>query len=254
MTDTHAHLYLSDYSADIEQVMHRCRQENIANIFLPAIDNREHENLLLLAARYPDICKPMMGMHPCSVKEDYENELANVYAYLKKFRFWGIGETGLDYYWDLSFKEQQRIAFEQQIVWAKEFNLPVIIHSRNSIDDCIELVEKHQDGSLRGVFHCFTGTIEQAKRISDLDFFMGIGGVITYKKSGLDLTVKSIPRELLVLETDAPYLSPVPFRGKRNESSYLPHIALAVARALELPVGELEKITDANAQRLFGSY
>lgn len=251
MTDTHAHLYLKDFSADIDAVMDRCRQHGVGEIFLPAIDRSEHEPLLELEARFPDLCRAMMGLHPCSVKEDMDEELRIVEDHLKQRSFRAIGETGLDYYWDLTYKQQQIEAFEQQIRWAKEYAVPIVIHSRNSIDDCIALIEKHHDAQLRGVFHCFSGTPEQAERIMKLGFYMGIGGVITYKKSGLSQVVEKIPMNYLVLETDAPYLTPVPFRGKRNESSYLTYIAEAVAQAKGLTLQEVDEATTRNAQKLF---
>ena len=253
MTDTHAHLYLTAFSADIDAVMDRCREQGVTEIFLPAIDSSEHDALLKLEARYPDRCRAMMGLHPCSVKENYEEELRIVEEHLNQRSFRAIGETGLDYYWDLTHKEQQIEAFEQQIRWAKEYAVPVVIHSRNSIDDCIALIEKHHDARLSGVFHCFSGTVEQAERIMKLGFYMGIGGVITYKKSGLSQVVAKIPMDYVVLETDAPYLTPVPFRGKRNESSYLRYIAEAVAQAKGLTLQEVDETTTLNAQKLFAS-
>lgn len=253
MIDTHAHLYLKDFKTDIAEVVDRAQLNGVNEIYLPAIDQSEHNNLLELENRFPEIFRPMMGLHPCSVKENYIHELEIVEKWLGNRKFYGIGETGLDYYWDTSFKEQQIIAFEKQINWAKELNIPVIIHSRNSIDDCISLIEKHQDGSLSGVFHCFTGNREQAKTITALGFFLGIGGVLTYKKSGLAEVLSELNLDNIVLETDAPYLTPVPFRGKRNESSYLSYIAAELARVKNLNPQEIASVTSLNAKKLFKS-
>lgn len=252
MIDTHAHLYLKDFMTDIHEVTERCIQNGIKKVYLPAISQAEHDSLIELESSNTDLFRGMMGLHPCSVKENFEEELKIAENWLSNRKFWGIGETGLDYYWDTSFKEQQIIAFERQIHWAEELNLPIVIHSRNSIDDCIKLIKKHQKGNLKGVFHCFTGTVEQAKEIISLGFYMGIGGVLTYKKSGLAEVIAGLPTSHFVLETDAPYLTPVPFRGKRNESGYLGYIAAEMARVKNISLEELVRITTGNAQNLFG--
>lgn len=253
MVDTHAHLYLKDFAGDIADVSDRAMLNGVTEIYLPAIDSTEHGPMLELENSNPELYKAMMGLHPCSVKENYKDELAVVEEWLGKRKFYGIGETGLDYYWDTTYKSQQIDAFETQIRWAKERGLPVIIHSRNAMDDCIDLIEKHQDGTLKGVFHCFSGSVEQGKRIMALDFFMGIGGGITYKKSGLAEVMAEMPLDKVVLETDAPYLTPVPYRGKRNESCYLSYISAELARVKGVTVEEIRRITTINAKKLFAS-
>jgi TatD DNase family protein len=201
----------------------------------------------------------MMGLHPCSVKENFKEELEIVKHYFSKRKFIAVGEIGLDFYWDKTFTKEQFEAFNQQIEWSLEYNLPIVIHSRNSIDECIEVVSKHQNaclpdrqGKLKGVFHCFSGNEEQAKKIIGLNFYVGIGGVLTYKNSGLDKVVEQIDLKHIVLETDAPYLTPVPFRGKRNECSYIKYVAQKMAEIKKITVEEVAAITTTNAENLFG--
>ena len=193
----------------------------------------------------------MMGLHPCSVDKDFQRELYRVEEWLAKRKFIAVGEIGTDLYWDKTYWEQQKEAFTIQVNWAKQYGLPVVIHSRESIDETIELVESLQDGRLTGVFHCFTGSVAQAQKIAALNFYMGIGGVATFKKSGLDLVIPEIPLERIVLETDAPYLAPVPHRGKRNEPSYIPLIADKVAELKKITPEALAEATTANAIKLF---
>lgn len=252
LIDTHCHLYVSDFESDIQEVIGRAAAEGVTQMYLPAIDSTELGRLLDLESAFPGQCIAMMGLHPCSIKENYEEELKVVSDQLAARKFVAIGETGLDFYWDLSFVEQQYEGFRRQIRWAAELGLPIIIHSRNSLDECIQVIRELQDGRLGGIFHCFGGTVEQARQIMDLGFYMGIGGVLTYKNSGLVNVVRDIPLESLVLETDAPYLTPVPFRGKRNESSYLKYIVQKLAEAKETDVEDLAAATTANAQRIFG--
>lgn len=253
MIDTHAHLYLDDFKADIQELLERARKTGVEKFYLPNIDSTSIQDLLDLEQQFPGECIGMMGLHPCYVKETVADELKLVEEWLHKRPFAAVGEIGLDYYWDKIFVEEQKKAFRQQIRWALELNLPIVIHSRESTQDCIDVVKEFQNGMLRGIFHCFGGTVEEAKQIIDLGFLMGIGGVITYKKSGLGEVVKSIPLEYLVLETDAPYLTPVPFRGKRNEPSYLSYVVEKIAEAKNLSVDEVKKATTQNAQNLFGS-
>jgi TatD DNase family protein len=193
----------------------------------------------------------MAGLHPCSVKGNYKDELKIVEDLLGERSFAAIGEIGLDLYWDRTFEQQQHETFHQQIEWALHYDLPIVIHSRDSMEQCIDVVKQHQNGKLKGIFHCFTGSIELAKKITDLGFYLGIGGVITYKNSGLAETVKNISMDSIVLETDAPYLTPVPFRGKRNESSYIRYIAQKLADAKNIDITEVEKITTLNAEKIF---
>jgi TatD DNase family protein len=207
--------------------------------------------MLALEASYPGVCKAMMGLHPCYVKENYLQELNMVQYWLEQRDFPAIGEIGLDYYWDTSFKTQQQEAFETQMGWAHERGLPIVIHTRNAMQETIEMVKPFAAKGLKGIFHCFSGSYESAKQIVDMGFLLGIGGVITYKNAGLPKALENIGVEHLVLETDAPYLSPVPYRGKRNESAYLLHIAEVLAGAKGITVAELASITTANAIALF---
>ena len=252
LIDTHCHLYLEELRPDLPGIMQRAENEGITRFYLPGIDSSEISNMLRLEQDYPGKCFAMMGLHPCSVKDNYEQELTIVADWLAKRSFKGVGEIGLDYYWDKTFVTQQADAFHRQIEWALQYKLPIVIHSRESMDDSIRIVKEHQKGSLRGIFHCFTGSYEQAKEIVDTGFYLGIGGVLTYKNSGLAEALKNIPLENLVLETDAPYLSPVPFRGKRNESSYLKYVVEKLADVKGVTKEEVAKITTQNAQKIFG--
>lgn len=231
--------------------MQRAITAGVKRFYLPAIDSAIIDNMLQMEIDYPEHCFAMMGLHPCSVKEDYKNELAIAAAWLEKRPFVAIGETGLDFYWDKTFVPQQYEAFETQVRWAREREIPVVIHSRESTPECIDVIKKMQDGNLSGVFHCFGGSLEEAKAITDLGFCLGIGGVLTYKNSGLAAVLAQLPLDNIVLETDAPYLSPVPLRGKRNESAYLSYIAEFLAGVKQRPVAEIMNITTGNAERLF---
>ena len=252
LIDTHAHLYLEQFNEDIDTVLENAIKMNVTKIFLPNIEKETTSSMLALCDSYPDMCYPMIGLHPCSVSESYEKELEHIIDELSKRKYYGIGETGIDLYWDKSFKDEQILCFERQIELAKQHDLPVIIHSRESLDLTIELIAKHQDGSLKGIFHCFNGTVEQCKKVLDVNFMMGLGGVITYKNAGLDEMVKFLPFENMVLETDAPYLTPVPHRGKRNESAYVSLVASKVAEIKEVSLKEVIDITTINAANLFG--
>ena len=249
--DTHCHLYAAEFDQDRHEMIRRALDAGVQEMMLPNIDLESLPVLSSLVNEYPDHCKPMMGLHPCSVREDYNEILDQMNLEIRKGGFVGVGETGIDLYWETKFRQIQIEAFEQQIGWAKELDLPVIIHSRESLELNIEIIRSHQDGTLRGIFHCFGGSLEQAMQISELGFKIGIGGVITYKKSGLPELLLQLPREMLVLETDAPYLSPVPYRGKRNETSYLPLIAEKVAQSLNISLTEVSQITSANAREVF---
>lgn len=209
--------------------------------------------MLKLEAGYPGQCTSMMGLHPCYVKENYEAELKIVEDYLAQRSFAAVGEIGLDFYWDKTFTEQQYKAFHRQIEWALHYDIPIAIHSRNATDECIEVVASHQDGRLTGVFHCFSGNADQAKKVADLGFYLGIGGVVTFKNSGLDKAIEDISLDYLVLETDAPYLAPVPFRGKQNEPSYLKYVLDKIATIKHCSMEEVAAVTTANAKKLFGS-
>jgi len=250
--DTHCHLFASDFDADRHEVITRALEKNITQMLLPNIDIESIPAMMGLAKLFPMHCKPMMGLHPCSVKEEFREILGRMKNEIQKGDFYGIGETGVDLYWETKTRDIQIEAFEEQIQWGKEFNLPVIIHSRESLDLTIDIIANHQDGSLRGIFHCFGGDYDQAMRIYNLGFKIGIGGVLTFKKSGLDELLPRIPMEMIVLETDAPYLAPVPYRGKRNEPLYLLLVAEKAAGSLNLPMEELAKRTTRNAQEVFG--
>src|SRR5688572_26090481 len=192
MIDTHAHIYANEFDDDIESVIPRAKTAGVSRVLMPAIDTETHKRMLLLEKEQPDFCTSMMGLHPCSVKENYRDELKVIEEYFSDRKFVAVGETGLDFYWDLSFKDQQYEAFHQQAEWALRYNIPLVIHSRNSTDECIEVVRQHQSGRLKGVFHCFSGTAEQAKQVVDLGFYLGIGGVLTFKNSGLDKAIADI--------------------------------------------------------------
>lgn len=257
LVDTHSHLYSNQFGNDIKAVVGRCVEQGVHKVFLPAIDAESHENLLRLAETDFGFSEqefrlyPMMGLHPCSVKENFEEELQLVKHYFETGpRFYAVGEIGLDYYWDVTFKQQQQLAFERQIELAIELGLPIVIHSRNSTPDCIATVRKY-NGAVKGIFHCFGGSAAEAKEIIDLGLYLGIGGVVSYKNSGLREVLTAIGPDKLVLETDAPYLAPVPHRGKRNESSYLHGIAQTVADAVGLSLEHLAQITSRNAYEVF---
>jgi TatD DNase family protein len=248
LIDTHAHIYLEDFDADRELIIQKAIESGIDTIIMPAIDAATHPQMLLVEATFPQ-CTAMMGLHPCSVKENFEAELDIVQDYLQQRSFVAIGEIGLDFYWDTTFTQQQYQAFETQVQWALQYDLPIVIHSRNAMDECIAVVKKYP--GLRGVFHCFSGTVEQAQQTIELGFLLGIGGVVTYKNAGLDKVIAAIGIDKLVLETDAPYLAPVPFRGKRNESSYLQAITGKIASVTGHTIEEIANITTENAKKLF---
>jgi TatD DNase family protein len=252
MIDTHAHIYANEFDDDIESVNSRAKTAGVSRILMPAIDTETHKKMLLLEKDQPEYCTSMMGLHPCSVKANYQEELKVIEAYFSQRKFVAVGETGLDFYWDLSFKDQQYVAFHQQAEWALHYNIPLVIHSRSSTDECIEVVRQHQHGRLKGVFHCFSGTAEQAKQIVDLGFYLGIGGVLTFKNAGVDKAIGDIDLKHIVLETDAPYLAPVPFRGKRNECGYISYVAQKLAEMKAASVEDIDSITTGNAVKLFG--
>jgi TatD DNase family protein len=250
--DTHCHLYLEEFTNDINAIVERAQAYGVEKFYLPAISSEETANMLGLEAKFPGVCIPMMGLHPCYVKENYEEELAVVEEWLSKRPFAAVGEIGLDFYWDKTFVKQQYTSFTRQMQWAINKNLPIVIHTRNAMEETIETVKPFASNGLGGIFHCFSGNAAQAKAVTEMGFYLGIGGVITYKNSGLAEALQDIGIEKLVLETDAPYLTPVPFRGKRNESSYLQYIIEKLADIKNLPVEEVAAITTANAQKIFG--
>jgi len=249
--DTHSHIYLPEFRDDLDQILKRAENEEIKLILMPAIDNETHLAMLGIEGHHPEKCLAMMGLHPCSVKEGHKHELKIVEEYFGKRRFVAVGETGLDFYWDRTFTKEQYESFQIQIDLAKQYDIPVVIHSRNSIDECIKVIRENQQGNLKGVFHCFSGNEKQAKEITDLGFYLGIGGVVTFKNSGLDKVMVDIDMKNVVLETDAPYLAPVPFRGKRNECSYLKYVVEKLANIKNVTKQEVADITTKNAKELF---
>lgn len=252
LIDTHAHLYSSKFDHDRSDMVRRAIAAGVTRMYLPNIDSESIDAMLALEAEFPEHCFAMMGLHPSHVKPDtYEQELALVEDWLGRRPWAGVGETGIDLYWDKTTLSIQQIAFARQIEWAKDLGRPIIIHSRESNEECLALVKAGQDGRLRGIFHCFSGTVEQAKRMIDLGFMLGIGGTLTYAKSELPAVLREIPLEHLVLETDAPYLPPVPHRGKRNESAYVRLVAEMLSEVKVLPVAEIARATTANALRMF---
>ena len=252
LIDTHCHIYLEEFQNDRKQVLLEAEKAGIGRIFMPAIDSTTHSVMSEVEKEYPGKCFSMMGLHPCSVKENWQNELKTTQGHLENRKYSAIGETGLDFYWDLSFTKEQYEVFEKQIEWSLHYKIPVVIHSRNSLEECIQTIKKHQKGELKGIFHCFSGTIEQAQKITVLGFYLGIGGVLTFKNSGLDKVMEQINLDHIVLETDAPYLAPVPFRGKRNECSYLKYVVQKLAEIKKIPIKEVAEITTANAEKVFG--
>jgi TatD DNase family protein len=251
MIDTHSHLYSEEFKTDIEDVLQKSNTSGISRIYLPAIDSQSHGLMIALADKHPETCIPMMGLHPCYVDNRYEQELRIVREWIDKRPFAAIGEIGLDFYHSVEFKVEQEKAFQVQMEWAIEKDLSIVIHSRSSMDECIKMVAQHGKGKLSGIFHCFGGDERQAKKVIELGFYLGIGGVVTYKNAGLAKIVEQTSLDHMVLETDAPYLSPVPFRGKRNESGYLVHIAQKIAEIKGVSVEEVDAITTANAKKIF---
>jgi TatD DNase family protein len=251
-TDTHTHIYDERLLADENQIG-RALAAGVTKMYMPNCDSGTIAPMLQLADKWPANCLPMMGLHPTYVKEGYNDELALVDEWLAKRKFHAVGEIGLDYYWDLTFKNEQIDAFERQIDSALKYNLPIVIHSRESTADCIDIVRKKQNGNLKGIFHCFGGSLAEARLIAELGFYIGIGGVVTYKKTDLPEVLQTLGLTNVVLETDAPYLAPVPYRGKRNESSYIPVIAQKVGDILGISAAKVGEITTANAEAIFGS-
>ena len=251
--DTHSHLYSEQFDNDRTTALNEAIALGIDTILLPNISSKYTNNLLKLCNQFPENCFPMMGLHPCDVSEEnFDSEMQHVEIELATNKYIAVGEIGLDLYWDKTKLEVQKRAFIHQIKLAKQYQIPIAIHVRDAFDEAIEIVESHNDNTLRGVFHCFTGSIVQAERVIDLkDFYLGIEGVITFKNSGLDQTIKEISLKNLILETDSPYLAPVPFRGKRNESKYLTKIAEKIAEIKNMTIKEIAEITTTNAKKLF---
>jgi TatD DNase family protein len=251
--DTHTHLYAEEFDPDRDAVIQQAIGEGVDILLLPSIDKSYYERMMLVADRHKDHCFPMIGLHPTSVKANFREELDFVKKMLEKDRkkFHGIGEIGIDLYWDKTFMNEQTSAFSFQLDLAIKYQLPVAIHTRNSFEIAIELIRQKNNPELKGVFHCFSGSVEQAKEVTGLGFMLGIGGILTYKNSGLQKVVEATPLDHLLLETDAPYLPPVPYRGQRNESAYIPVIAGKIAELKRITIEEVAEITTRNAVNLF---
>ena len=250
--DTHAHLYDESILPEIDAILNNAVAVGIEKIIMPGIDSTCIDDMLLLETKYPNKCIAMMGLHPCYVKENYVAELAIVEGWLSKRKFVEIGEIGLDFYWDKTFTEQQYKAFETQMQWAIDYNTPIVIHTRNAMGETIEAVKPFAKKGLRGAFHCFSGSKESAQQIIEMGFYLGLGGVLTYKNAGVAEAIKNIPMEFLFLETDAPYLPPVPYRCKKNVPAFMIEVAKKLAEIKQIPLHEVAEITTANAERLFG--
>ncbi len=253
MIDSHCHLYLQEFDADIEKVIENANNNGITKFYLPAIDMSYTTRMRDLENKFPGVCIAMAGLHPCSVKESYTQEIEHIKMQLEQRKYCAIGEAGLDFHWDKTFVNQQYECLEIQIELALKYNLPLILHTRNATEETIEVIKKYKNTNLTGIFHCYSGSYEQTKKIIDLGFYLGIGGVLTYKNSGLGATLAQFNLKNIVLETDAPYLSPVPFRGKRNESAYIKIIAEKLAEIKNITLEEVDLITTKNTEKIFGA-
>ncbi len=251
MIDTHSHLYLEEFRDDRQGMFDRARQAGVTRVYLPAINSESYEAMMETAAVSEGFCVPMMGLHPCYVETNYAKELELVEQRLQREKFAAIGEVGLDFYHSVEYREQQVEVFRHQIQLAIQYDLPIVIHSRSSLDECIKMIAEHGKGKVSGIFHCYGGDERQARKIIDLGFMLGIGGVVTYKNAGLATLVTRLPLESMVLETDAPYLAPVPFRGKRNETAYIRYVAEKVASLKGIDFEEVDEITTQNAKKIF---
>jgi TatD DNase family protein len=251
--DTHTHLYLEEFDSDRDAMMQRAEQAGVLHLLLPNIDSTSVKALHNTVASWPHLCHPMMGLHPTSVRADYRRELDIVEQHLAsgEVGYCAIGETGIDLYWDKTHAAEQEMAFGYQLDLALKYDLPVVIHTRNSMEETLQILEQRADAQLRGVFHCYSGSAEQAVRAVELGFMLGIGGVVTYKNSSLQKVVEGISPEHLLLETDAPFLPPVPHRGQRNEPAYIPIIARKISEIKNIPLEEVAEITTRNARKIF---
>jgi TatD DNase family protein len=252
LTDTHTHLYYENDPGKRTALISRCLEHDINRLFLPNVDASSVAKVISLTNQFPDICYPMLGLHPCSVKAGWEEELSAIKQAANELKIVAIGEIGIDLYWDKTTLSQQIMAFKQQIAWAKALKLPIIIHCRDAFNEVYEVLQQEQGEDLRGIFHCFGGTVEQADKITALGFYLGIGGVVTYKNAGLDKVVAQLNLKHLVLETDSPYLTPVPHRGKPNESAYLTYIAEKVAEMQQTDIETVARVTTENSKLIFG--
>lgn len=249
--DSHTHLYDKQFDADRSNIIQKAIETGVTKMVLPNCDTSTIDDMLQLESEFKNSCFAMMGLHPCYVNITVDEELNVVKQWLNKRKFIAIGEIGLDYYWDKTFIQEQKKAFITQIELSLQYQLPIVIHNREATDDILKILKEFKQSNIKGVFHCFTGSIDTAKEIIDMGFLIGVGGVLTYKNSGLASVIKDIDLQHIVLETDAPYLSPVPYRGKRNESSYIKIIAEKLSEIKELPLTTIAEITTQNAQKLF---
>ena len=251
MIDSHAHVYSEQFDDDDNEMLSRAKAAGVTKIIMPAIDSETHPTMMRLAQANPDFCLPMIGLHPCSVKENFMEEIDIVKEYLQQHRFYGIGETGIDLYWDKTFYQQQIEALQIQAELALEHDLPLILHTRNSTQETINVIQQYKGRGLRGIFHCFGGTIEEAEQIIEAGFLLGIGGVVSFKNGGLQQVLPHCDIKHIVLETDAPYLAPMPYRGKRNEPAYLTQIVDCISVIMQINAEEIKMITTKNASELF---
>lgn len=251
LIDSHIHLYLNDFKTDRDKLIQEAQNQNIKKFLLPNIDLSTIEGLMSLCEKHPKTCYAMIGLHPCSVDKNYKQMLIKLKKIMNSRSFIAIGEVGIDLHWDKTFIKEQRDAFRTQIHWSKEQKIPIVIHCRNSFKEIYTILKEEADDSLNGVFHCFGGNLEEAKKIIDLNFFIGIGGVLTFKNSGLDSVVQNIPLEKIILETDAPYLAPTPYRGKRNKPEFLTIIAKKLSELKKISMTELTNQVYINTQSLF---
>jgi TatD DNase family protein len=251
-TDTHTHLYSKEFENESTQLIEKAIKNGVSRLFIPNIDLQSIQPMLDLVWQFPENCFPMMGLHPCSVAENVEEQLFQIQKWFKKRKFYAVGEIGLDFYWSLDLKEQQIMAFKKQCLWAIQQDLPINIHARNATPDVISILQEMKHPKLRGIFHCFSGNAMEAKQIVEMGFYLGIGGVITFKNSGLSEAIADIDLQNIVLETDAPYLAPVPYRGKRNESFYIIDIAKKLAELKQVSLKNVADITTENSKIVYG--
>lgn len=251
LVDTHIHLYAKEFNTDRTELIKQAFDNNVTSFYMPNIDSTSIAGMYELEEKYPTNCFAMMGLHPCYVKENYREELNVIEKELSKRKFCAIGEIGIDLYWDKTFYKQQEEVFAKQMQWACELNIPIVIHSRNSTEEIISIIKRNQHIKQKGIFHCFSGDVNQAKEITELDFYLGIGGVVTFKNGGLDKVLSEINIDKIVLETDAPYLAPVPHRGKRNIPAYLMLVAEKIAQLKNMDIKEVASTTSGNSKKIF---
>jgi len=249
--DSHAHIYSDQFKEDRQALMEKSLEAGVKKIYMPNVDHESIEPMLEMEENYKGTCIPMMGLHPCNVKKHFEKNLYEVEDWLKRRKFAAVGEIGIDLYWDTSLQAEQEEAFKIQVGFAKQHNLPIVIHCRNSFRETIELLKKIKSDNQKGIFHCFSGTADEAKEVIEIGFYLGIGGVVTFKNGGLDKVLPHVGMEHIVLETDCPYLAPVPYRGKRNEPSYIPIIAEKIAAIKNITIEQVAEATTTNTQQLF---